>query len=108
MNIFAKAIQRKLKKVMSWYFRNALVRANYNDLQNGIHATTKFFEMFFENLLMNAGHELKNRYIHVDFDKQSANQIADSNDSKCKICTLEELAIIQELKSPFCKFSRLR
>ena len=78
----------------SWYFRNALVRANYNDLQNGIHATTKFLDMFFENLLMNAGHELKNRYIHVDFDKQSA----DSNDSKCKICTLEELAIIQELK----------
>ena len=82
----------------SWYFRNALVRANYNDLQNGIHATTKFLDLFFENLLMNAGHELKNRYIHVDFDKQSANQRADSNDSKCKICTLEELAIIQELK----------
>lgn len=82
----------------SWYFRNALVRANYNDLQNGIHATTKFLEMFFENLLMNAGHELKNRYMYVDFDKQSANQSADSNDSKCKICTLEELAIIQELK----------
>ncbi|MFW5670564.1 MAG: Fic family protein [Acetivibrio ethanolgignens] len=82
----------------SWYFRNALVRANYNDLQNGIHATTKFLEMFFENLLMNAGHELKNRYMHVDFEKQSANQSAASNDSKCKICTLEELAIIQELK----------
>ena len=82
----------------SWYFRNALVRANYNDLQNGIHATTKYLEMFFENLLMNAGHELKNRYMHVDFEKQSANQSAASNDSKCKICTLEELAIIQELK----------
>lgn len=78
----------------SWYFRNALVRANYNDLQNGIHATTKFLEKFFENLLMNAGHELKNRYMHVDFDKQSAA----SNDSKCKICTLEELVIIQEVK----------
>ena len=82
----------------SWYFRNALVRANYNDLQNGVYATTEFLELFFENLLMNAGHELKNRYMHVDFDKQSANQSADSNDSKCKICTLEELAIIQELK----------
>ena len=82
----------------SWYFRNALVRANYNDLQNGIHATTKYLEMFFENLLMNAGHELKNRYMHIDFDKQSVIQSATSNDSKCKICTLEELAIIQELK----------
>ena len=43
----------------SWYFRNALVRANYNDLQKGIYATTKFLEMFFENLLMNAGHKLR-------------------------------------------------
>ena len=82
----------------SWYFRNALVRANYNDLQNGIHATTKFLEMFFENLLMNVGHELKNRYMHVDFDKQSVIQSATSNDSKCKNCTFEELAIIQEIK----------
>ena len=82
----------------SWYFRNALVRANYNNLQNGIHATTKFLEMFFENLLMNAGYELKNRYMHVDFDKQNANQSATVSNSKCKNCTLEELAILQELK----------
>lgn len=54
--------------------------------------------MFFENLLMNVGHELKNRYMHVDFDKQSVIQSATSNDSKCKNCTFEELAIIQEIK----------
>ena len=82
----------------SWYFRNALVRANYNDLQNGVYATTEFLELFFENLLMNARHELKNRYMHVDFDKQSVIQSATSNDSKCKNCTFEELAIIQEIK----------
>ena len=34
----------------SWYFRNALVRANYNDLPNDIHATTLYLERFFENL----------------------------------------------------------
>lgn len=54
--------------------------------------------MFFENLLMDAGHELNNRYMHVDFDKQSVNQSVSSNEPKCKRCTLEELAIIQELK----------
>ena len=32
----------------SWYFRNALVRENYNDLQNGIHATVKNLELFFK------------------------------------------------------------
>ena len=54
----------------SWYFRNALVRANYNNWQNGIHATTEFLELFFENLLMNAGHELKNRYLHVNWKEK--------------------------------------
>jgi fido (protein-threonine AMPylation protein) len=54
----------------SWYFRNALVRANFNDLQKGIHATTEYLELFFENLLMNTHHELKNRYLHVDYGKQ--------------------------------------
>lgn len=85
----------------SWYFRNALVRANYNNLQNGVHATTKFLEMFFENLLLNAGHELKNRYMHVEFENKSVIQSANTNNSKCKNYTLEELAIIQELiKNP--------
>lgn len=50
----------------SWYFRNALVRANYNNWENNIHETTKYLELFFENLLMNRQHELKNRYMHVD------------------------------------------
>ena len=32
------------------YFRNALVRANYNDLKNGIHETTEYLELFLHNL----------------------------------------------------------
>lgn len=77
------------------------VRANYNDLRKGIHATTKFLELFFENLLMGAGHELKNRYMHIDFKAESAIQSASISVSKCNICTLEELAIIKELlKNP--------
>ena len=51
----------------SWYFRNALVRANYNDLQNGVVATTKYLDLFFENLLMDRKHELKNRQLHLDY-----------------------------------------
>lgn len=51
----------------SWYFRNALVRANYNDMPNGIHATTKYLELFFENLLTGKHNELKNRYLHLDY-----------------------------------------
>lgn len=51
----------------SWYFRNALVRANYNDLPNDIHATTLYLESFFENLLFGGNNELKNRYLHIDW-----------------------------------------
>lgn len=49
----------------SWYFRNALVRANYNDFQNDIYATTIYLEKFFENLLFGGKNELKNRYLHI-------------------------------------------
>jgi len=52
----------------SWYFRNALVRANYNDLRNNIHATDIYLERFFENLLCGTEHELKNRLLHVRND----------------------------------------
>lgn len=51
----------------SWYFRNALVRANYNNLPNDIHATTLYLEKFFENLLFDGKNELKNRYLHIDW-----------------------------------------
>lgn len=51
----------------SWYFRNALVRANYNDLPNDIHATTLYLERFFENLLFGGNNELKSRYLHIDW-----------------------------------------
>ncbi len=59
----------------SWYFRNALVRANYNDLKNGVHATTKYLEQFFSNVLMGTKFELKNRYMHVDYKEEEV-QIA--------------------------------
>ena len=55
----------------SWYFRNALVRENYNDLQNDVHATTEFLEMFIENLLTGASHELKNRYMHIEYTESA-------------------------------------
>ena len=59
----------------AWYFRNALVRANYNDLKAGIHETTEFLELFLRNLLLNETNPLHNRSMHIsgifaDFQKQ--------------------------------------
>lgn len=49
----------------AWYFRNSLVRANYNDLKNGIHETTEFLELFLRNLLLDENHPLHNRTLHI-------------------------------------------
>ena len=49
----------------AWYFRNALVRANYNDLKNGVHETTEYLELFLRNLLLDEKNELHNRTMHI-------------------------------------------
>ena len=102
MKTFGFRVNNDTFEKNSWYFRNALVRANYNDLQNGVHATTKFLEMFFRNLLLDTNYELKNRYMHVDYISEGSDneaQSATGNNSKGKICTLncplDELAILQ-------------
>lgn len=49
----------------SWYFRNSLVRANYNDSQNGICETTEYLELFLRNLLLNENNPLHNRDLRI-------------------------------------------
>ena len=89
----------------SWYFRNALVRANYNDLTKGVYATTEFLEKFFRNLILNEQNELKNRNLLIDEIEKEAIQSAKQTDMdipKCKNCTLdctlEEIAVLNYLK----------
>ena len=49
----------------AWYFRNALVHANYTNLQEGIHETIEYLEVFLRNLLLNEKNELHNRDLHI-------------------------------------------
>lgn len=49
----------------SWYFRNALVRANYRNIQKGIDYSPIYLVRFFRNLLLKDGWGLKNRYLHI-------------------------------------------
>ena len=57
----------------AWYFRNAMVRANYNDLQHGIHETTEYLELFLRNLLLGETNELKNRFLHIMWKSEKQN-----------------------------------
>lgn len=51
----------------SWYFRNALVRANYRNPQKGIQPDKSFLVKFFRNLLLGENNELKNRYMLIGY-----------------------------------------
>ncbi len=102
MKTFGFRVKNDAFEKNSWYFRNALVRANYTNLQKGVHSTTKFLEMFFSNLLLGTDYELKNRYMHIDYVDVDKPQSAKQQIPKCQFgtleCTLEELAVLDLIK----------
>jgi len=72
----------------SWYFRNALVCANYKNALKGVDYTPIYLERFFRNLLLGEQWELRNRYLHINpteewsvqpnlADRTSAGQVQD-------------------------------
>ncbi len=84
----------------AWYFRNSLVRANYTNLQKGVHETTEFLELFLKNLLLGETNELKNRKLHISSylygeDNSKCNMVRES----CTLdCTLDEIKVLSILK----------
>ncbi len=88
----------------SWYFRNALVRANYNNLQKGVYETTEYLERFLRNLLMNEKNELHNRDMHISgllIQEHKADPINDPINDPIKkvVLTEREQRIIDLLRS---------
>lgn len=59
----------------SWYFRNALVRANYNNMTKGVYETTEYLERFLRNLLLGEDNILSNREMHICYKKEEEKQI---------------------------------
>jgi fido (protein-threonine AMPylation protein) len=64
----------------SWYFRNALVRANYENIVQGVYRTDKYLIRFLSNLLLKENNILKNRELHVKFigDAKMEDFVADN------------------------------
>ena len=67
-------------------FPKCAVRANYSDLTNGITETTEYLERFFRSMLLGEEHDLRNRIMHVDWNKVENETIpkCKSRSSKCK------------------------
>ena len=78
----------------SWYFRNALVRANYKNYKKNVFEDITFLEKFLYNLLTNTKYELKNRYMHIDY-KENIEEI----NSNVSSLSLEEQAILNIIKN---------
>ena len=70
----------------SWYFRNALVRANYRNSKLDIDYDIQFLERFFLNLLLGEKYELKNRYLIINApDKWNSTQESTQENSQAKL-----------------------
>lgn len=67
-------VDNEIFALHSWYFRNALVRANYKNSKLGINYDSSFLEKFFQNLLLGTNYELKNRYLVIDAPKDLVQQ----------------------------------
>lgn len=67
LNSFGYKVNNEPFADHSWYFRNALVRASYNNLPKGVTVDLRFLKAFFGNMLLGESNELKNRFMYLDW-----------------------------------------
>ena len=92
-------------KAHSWYFRNALVRANYRNVAKGIEPNTDYLQLFLRNLLFGESNELRNRYLHIrwqDVKPQNdvSNVVKPQNDVSAAIpdgLSMKEAAVLKHI-----------
>ena len=89
---FGLTVSNELFAAHSWYFRNALVRANYFNREKGIVPDISFLEKFLRNLVLGEKNELKNRYLHISV--QSIKQTNSKGQIDTLNVTLEERAVL--------------
>ena len=70
LNKFGYDVTNDIFAKNAWYFRNALVRANYTNVKKNIYETTKYLELFLRNLILGEQNVLKNRFLHIDFEEK--------------------------------------
>lgn len=73
-------IDNTLFEQHSWFFRNALVRANYKNARLGVNNSPQYLERFFRNLLLGEQMPLHNRDLHisvVDVQSTKTEQVQD-------------------------------
>ena len=75
-------VSNNMFKDNSWFFRNALVRANYADYMNGVKRDWSYLEDFFKNLLLGENNRLKSRYLLVGLSDEDKRKIEELTEKK--------------------------
>ena len=70
MRTLGYSVENDIFSDNSYYFRNALVRANYTNIPKGVHPTLVYLERFFANLLLGENNELKSRQVRAALASQ--------------------------------------
>lgn len=95
----------------SWYFRNALVRANYSNNAKGIYMDSSYLEALFRNIMLGENNDLKNRYTHIRYSKKT--QIASEKNLPVNLSVnlpvnKKQMELISLLKeNPSCTYDEL-
>ena len=66
----------------AWYFRNALVRANYADYAREVSRDWSYLEIFFRNLLLGEKNEMKSRYLLIGLTEEDKQKIRELTEEK--------------------------
>lgn len=101
LKTFGFKVDNDIFKKHSWYFRNALVRANYNNYTKGVSANTKYLEMFLRNMLFEEENNLSNREMNINFSQSAKEEESKSQNGTLNgtlNCSLDEMALLNFLK----------
>ena len=101
LQTFGFSVDNNVFKDNSWYFRNALVRANYNNIPKRIFATSEYLELFFRDLVFGEQNKLSNRsMLAVELQSATPEISKSQNDTlnNALDCNLDELALLRFVK----------
>lgn len=88
----------------SWFFRNALVRSQYENIPKGIHRTFEPLERFMNFAVFGIPADLRNRTLHIRWDvaKPQSDASKRQNDvlgtSLSALLSLKEMALIRQIQ----------
>lgn len=86
-------------KQHSWYFRNALVRANYDNMPEGVTRSTEYLELFLRNILLGENNELKNRYLHIRWNEYLKTKSSETSAEGIKTSVEKEKTSVEKKKT---------